>query len=188
MANGFCKTCGVQTTDTMKYCPNCGSPLKEQEGTAQFPAVPPVMTHPPGIPTKMGKLAPTDNTLTMLAEYCTKTCATVGGDGYTEWVLNRRTDGSLQVDYYRNYMGYTDEIHETYPAPDDTWDRILAIKEKYDLKNPPFNINMGTCGGYSLIKISDGDKAIRITSGMLTREQSEAFSLVQGILVGIASK
>lgn len=151
--------------------------------------MPPVVIAPPvgtGInPMHMGKMSPVDDTLTMLAEYCTKTVATVGGDGYTEWVLNRRADGGLQLDYYRNYMGYTDEIHHIHPAPADTWDKIVAIKEKYLLQAPSPKLIQGMCGGYSVVKIRDGDTCIRLTSGSLTDEEREAFFLIQSILTSI---
>lgn len=194
MSYKFCSVCGYQIIGKAKFCTECGTPLKETPTAGEAVPVPP--TAPPigytipiaeGVPTKMGKLSPVDETLTMLAEYCEKTVATVGGDGYTEWVLNRCKDGKLQIDYYRNYVGYEEEIHYSYPAPDNTWDRITAVKEQYLLGNPSGIRLPGMCGGYSLVKIREGDSVIRLTTGSMTIEENTAFSMIKKILTDISS-
>ena len=180
----ICPVCGYQTHEKAKFCAQCGTSLKET------PAADVAVSTPIGadVPTKIGKLSPADNTLTMLAEYCDKTVATVGGDGYTEWVLNCRKDGKLQMDYYRNYVGYAEEIHHAYPAPDDTWDRITAIKEQYLLDNDtPKIMQPGMCGGYSLVKIREGDSVICLTTGSMTAKEHTAFSMIKQILTNIPS-
>ncbi|HBL40424.1 MAG TPA: hypothetical protein DDY98_02190 [Ruminococcaceae bacterium] len=193
MAQKFCTNCGAPVLGNGSFCTECGLPLNAAESSTPFISTPlndtaaPVGFGQPSVPMQMGKLAPVDMTLTMLAEYCTKTVATVGGDGYTEWVLNQCSDGSLQVDYYRNYVGYEEEIHSTFPAAQDTWEKIIAIKERYNLKTPSAERNFGMCGGYEIVKIRDGDVAIRLTTGMLTQEERQAFLQIKALLIGIAS-
>lgn len=196
MAQKYCTECGAEIVGGGKFCTECGAllngystePVSDISSTAMPVGFAPFGgMSPQKIPTQMGKLSPVDETLTMLAEYCIKTVATVGGDGYTEWVLNRRADGNLQLDYYRNYMGYEEEVHQSCPAPADTWDKILTIKEKYNLQNPPAERNIGMCGGERLVKIRDGETAIRLVYGTLTAEENEAFSLIQKIITEIAS-
>ncbi len=185
----ICTVCGYQIIGNAKFCAECGAPMKEAPASDEAVPVPPIA--PPtgfdapvgaGVPMKMGKTSPADDTLTFLAEYCDKTVATVGGDGYTEWVLNRRADGKLQIDYYRNYVGYDEEIHCSYPATNDTWDRITAIKEQYLTGNSSGIRLPGMCGGYSLVKIREGDSVIRLTAGNMTAEESTAFSMIRQIL------
>ncbi|MCQ2456660.1 MAG: zinc ribbon domain-containing protein [Clostridia bacterium] len=205
MAQKFCTECGARLPENSLFCAECGTPIisagKPASSVETKPAsvgdavpvvIPGGISYPvagqANIPTKMGKMSPVDESLTMLAEYCSKTMATVGGDGYTEWVLNRCADGTLQLDYYRNYVGYEEEVHETFPAPADTWDRILSIKEKYHLANPPSWLNMGMCGGERIVKIREGDTVIRLVWGSLNDSYNKAFSLIKEILTGIGSK
>lgn len=188
MAQKYCTECGARLIENSRFCPECGSLILSERNNnppAGF-AAPVGFAQFNNTPAKMGKLSPADNSLTMLAEYCRKTVATVGGDGYTEWVLNRCENGTLQLDYYRNYMGYEEEVHEIHPAPADTWDRITSIKEQYNLQNPPAERNLGMCGGETIIKIREGDSVIRLTYGALTVEENEAFSKIRNILVAIA--
>lgn len=199
MSQKYCTECGAKLPESGKFCAECGAPLlctKSEKIPADSQPTPPYIGFAPPIgtgqpfnpPTKMGKMSPVDPTLTMLAEYCIKTVATVGGDGYTEWVLNQCADGSLQLDFYRNYVGYEEEIHKSYPAPDDTWDKIIAIKEKYNITKHSSEHSIGMCGGEALIKIREGDEAIRLSRGSLSTEENEAFLQIQNILVEIVSK
>lgn len=194
MAQKYCTCCGNLLKGNERFCEECGMPTGkpkfpfENKKTAESPSVAEngatwgASVH---LRTAMGKLAPSDDTLTMLAEYCTKTVATVGGDGYTEWVLNRRADGGLQLDYYRNYVGYENEIHTIAEAPGDTWERIVAIKDKYRLGEVPNERNVETCGGYTLVKIREGEKMIRIVNGLLNENERTAFIMIKDILTSI---
>lgn len=193
MEEKYCSTCGSVVAYKAKFCHECGALLTDNNVSATpIQNIPfntsdvPVKIENNNIPKVMGKRAPEDKSLTMLAEYCIKTVATVGGDGYTEWVLNRKVDGTLQLDYYKNYVGYTEEIHEIFPAPLDTFDRILKIKEQYSLKNPEQGSNFTMCGGYSLVKICGGDSVIRLTNANLSDKERTAFSEIQKILTSIS--
>ena len=204
MAQKQCKSCGAFTSAANKFCPECGTRFDESMVTVPKndavpkndgipkPPIMPMMPAPTGgvtvvpgangSPLHLGTRTPDDPTLTMLAEYCRKTVATVGGDGYTEWVLHRRADGGLQIDYYRNYVGYEKEIHTVKEVTDDVWDNILKVKKKYRLTDPPSERSMGMCGGEVIVKICDGDEVIRLVRGGLNEKENEAFGLIAGIL------
>ncbi len=196
-----CTACGYRNNEKAKFCSQCGTSLKEIQAEEVEVVSEPAASPPVGFAVpigyaapvrqsnqpKMGKMSPVDDTLTMLAEYCNKTVATVGGDGYTEWVLNRCANGTLQLDYYRNYVGYEEEIHHSYPAPDDTWDRITQIKEQYLTGNASGIRLPGMCGGYSLVKIREGDSTVCLTTGNMTAEENTAFLIIKQILTGIPS-
>lgn len=185
MGMNICSSCGAKAEDGAKFCTVCGKSLSASPAP---PAVPRGVVAPGAFPRHMGKAAQVDPSLKMLAEYCRKTVATVGGDGHTEWVLYQCPDGALQLHYFENYMGYEEEIHKIRPASADTWEKILAVRDKYNLQPLPANRSMGMCGGYSVLKICDGENNLRIVTGMLTKEESQAFGEISAIITGCAEK
>lgn len=197
--NKFCVNCGTKFR-LPKFCYECGTSFESEEddsclicgtkrGEHRMPPAPmpfsdfPVVDPADMANTPKGKIQPRDKSLVLLAGYCTETCATIGGNGYTDWHLNRCTDGSLQIDYYRNYQGYSEEVHEIYPVPADTWDKINQLAEKGCLRKPPEIPVPGMCGGRISLLISDGDKIINIPAySPFTKEGKKAYSEIVSIL------
>ena len=70
-----------------------------------------------------------DGQQVMLIDFCKKTVATVGGDGYSETVLYQNRDGSCEVHYYSKYEGDTKESHSAYSV-----DKAV-IAEAYEIIN-----------------------------------------------------
>jgi len=188
----YCCECGAEMNNDSHFCPECGAPYKENQSVDY--QVQPVQTDIPSIDqnrmnrirfNQMGKVTEPDPSLTMLVEYCTKTVATVGGDGYTEWVLYKREDDSLQLDYFSNYIGYENEIHSSHSVTNEIWDKINQIKEQYDLNKPTLENMPGMCGGVQLVKIVENDKVYRLEYGKLTEKQNEGFWLIKDLLTTI---
>lgn len=190
MSDKYCKCCGTKVTGEEKFCVECGCLLAD--ATTQEPVSIPKDTGRPvigsflheGITNQLGKCVPADKTLCMLAEYIERTQGTVGADGYSEWVLNRRPDGSLQIDYYNNKVGYKEEIHKISPAPADLWDRILAVKNRYRLTESSGANSNGMPGGTQTVKLIENKAVIRLTFGNLTSEENRAFSQIRDLLTG----
>jgi len=193
MSDRYCMCCGAKVIGEGKFCIECGAPLAG--ATTQNPApmpkdsgVQPVGGVLPGVGGGFGTSAPEDKTLSMLAEYIERTQGTVGGDSCLEWVLNRRPDGSLQIDFYNNKVGYKEEIHKISPAPTDLWDRILAVKNQYRLIAASGANSHGMPGGTRTVKIVENGTVIRLTYGSLTSEENQAFSQLRELLTGTAGK
>ena len=193
MAKNYCSCCGASIKESDVFCSECGFMLKMksnyvpnnediEQPIINGPVVNPFM---PNMNTSMGKLAKIDDDLQMLGEYCTKTVATVGGDGYTEWVLYRNPQGELQLHYFRNYMGYENEIHNSCIAPTDTYEKMLAIKDECHLTVESGKNSHGMPGGYEYIKICIDNEVIRLNTGNLTDEELSAFKQVKQLLTSI---
>ena len=82
-----------------------------------------------------------DEEQVLLVDYCKKTVATVGGDGYSETVLYQNRDGSCEVHYYSKYEYDKAEKHSGYsvdPAVIDAAykiindNRMVQWNHKYD--------------------------------------------------------
>ena len=105
-----------------------------------------------------------DSNLTMLADYCDKTVATMGGDGYTEFVLyhNEETD-EYELHYYYNYGG-APEIHRSYESSKDFADKILKLIDDKNIISWDENEGAGLCGRMYVVKFKKGSTTYRITS------------------------
>lgn len=63
----------------------------------------------------------------MLVDYYRATVATVGGDGYSETVLYRNSDGSCEVHYYSKYEGDAEEAHTAYAVDPGVLEEVFKI-------------------------------------------------------------
>lgn len=188
--NQICPSCGASVSGG-KFCPECGAPLskvsenvpaaeqKVQLQTGQnigfFPASD-LNIHVPG---EAGTEAnhdgaekepqPVDDSgLTMLGDFCKKTMATVGGDGYDEIVLYEdETDGSFQIHTYSKYVYMQKESHHSFKAKDGAYDALLKLIEKLNLDEYEGKSGIGLCGGMYVCKYKKDGTLHRVTTDNL---------------------
>ncbi|MDO4976861.1 MAG: hypothetical protein Q4E53_06325 [Eubacteriales bacterium] len=102
----------------------------------------------------------------MLIDYCKRTLATVGGDGYDETVLYQKKDGSCELHYYSKYEGDEVEAHSAYSVDQAVIEEAFDIIEKNKISNWNDEYdNIGLDGGEYILKFRTEDGGyIRATS------------------------
>ena len=109
-----------------------------------------------------------DSGLTMLVDYCSKTLATVGGDGYDEVVLYRNDQtGELQIHTYSKYVYMPKEKHRSFKAKDGAAEAVFALIEELKLADYKDRRGFGLCGGMYVCKFLKDGEIIRITTDNL---------------------
>lgn len=69
----------------------------------------------------------------MLVDFCRRTVATVGGDGYSEVVLYETPEGETQVHFYSRYEGDEEESHRAYRAADGVKEKAYELISRYGM-------------------------------------------------------
>ena len=177
----ICPCCGARVLQG-KFCPECGAALCEVSQTAEVPVTVPepepkfgfspatlfnvtapdeavIAVNPPvrgG--TAQEDPAVDDSGLTLLGDFCHKTMATIGGDGYDETVLYKNEeDGSFQIHTYSKYVYMPKESHRSFKAKDGAYDALLELAEKLHLDEYEGKQGFGLCGGMYICKyVKDG--------------------------------
>ena len=146
-----CPCCGYKLEKGPKFCPECGSPLKDaavagEGSTADVPPEPVKVEGPAlglfrGLMTPDGgpqpepqpqpdfPKGPDDSGLKMIVDYCRKTLATAVGDGHDETVLylDEKT-GQYQIHRYVMNPGEQGERHVGFSASSDAYDVVMKHK------------------------------------------------------------
>ena len=160
----ICPCCG-QKVLSGKFCPECGAMLSKEN----------IVTSSCVEQNSMGcSLSPSfdvssiqtieehhpvdDSGLTLLGDFCRKTMATVGGDGYDEIVLYKdEKDGSFQIHTYSKYVYMQKEDHRSFKANEGAYDALLRLVEKLHLDEYEGKRGFGLCGGMYICKyLKDG--------------------------------
>lgn len=124
-----------------------------------------------------------DSGLTILVDFCRKTVATVGGDGYDETVLYRDDkDGSLQIHTYSKYQYMPKEIHRSYKVKEGADTAAFALIEELKLAEYEGKRGFGLCGGMYICKFLKDGKLIRITTDNMGYEGPSAIIAVGNLL------
>lgn len=169
----FCNQCGHAFGDSQEtVCPDCGS---DRNAPDTPPA--PASVHP----LSMLKLSPgpeyvpVDETRTVLAKKSHSVCGTNGFDGSDSIYLTRGADGSLQAETMSSYPRRGIRSHKVYPAPEDTWDKLLAILDacrpqlcEFGANHPGFMMQ----GGSDFFIVLDGDRYVTLPCNFLIDGES----------------
>lgn len=116
----------------------------------------------------------------MLVDYCVKTVATVGGDGYRETVLYQHRDGSCEIHYYRMYDADSEEAHSAYSADGPVIAKVYAIINREHIADwNDRKYSRGPHGIQYVLKFrgSDGEY-VRVTSDSIPKDGIEVFQKV----------
>lgn len=125
-----------------------------------------------------GNTSVSDEGLEMIADYCRKTMATVGGDGHTEYVLYRRAKDEYEVHSYVYYEYMEEEAHKAYQASKEVANLVMQYVDDNKLIDYQNRKGMPICGGMEVIKFIKEGKVYRITSENLNPDE-------YGIIVGL---
>ncbi len=181
----ICPCCGAAVSQG-KFCPECGAPLSEvsqaapaapatEQKPAQMLGFVPVSDIKICVPgevnqeeTPQGPPPVSDSGLTLLGDFCKKTMATIGGDGYDEIVLYKNeADGSFQIHTYMKYAYMQKEVHHSFKARDGAYDALLRLAEKLHLDEYEGKNGFGLCGGMYICKYSKDGTLHRVTTDNL---------------------
>lgn len=162
----ICPTCRSKVIK-IKFCTECGFPLSgqcesvpsDQSGTG------PVIQQPIQNLTSEDSKPFDDSGLTLLGDFCKKSMATVGGDGYDEIVLYRsEADGSYQIHTFMKYEYMPKEIHHSYKAKDGAYEALLELVDELQLDEYEGKTGVGLCGGMYICKYSKNGTIHRVTT------------------------
>ena len=208
----LCPCCGSKVPKG-SFCPECGSPLEKvdksdngckmtvpDQNTAPQIGLPdgvlnsfgPAiingtklidLSHPEDIPEPESD-ALDDAGLTLVADFCKHTMATVGGDGYDETVLYKdEEDGSYQIHTYAKYQYMKKEAHHSYAAKDGAEEAVLALIDELKLEEYEGKTGIGLCGGMYVCKFQKDGIMHRVTTDNLGTDGAGIIMKV-GSLIG----
>ncbi|MCQ2512511.1 MAG: hypothetical protein MJ092_03895 [Lachnospiraceae bacterium] len=124
-----------------------------------------------------------DSGLTLLGEFCKKTMATIGGDGYDEIVLyENEADNSFQIHTYSKYEYMKKEIHHSFQAKNGAYDALLQLVEKLRLEEYEGKSGIGLCGGMYICKYKKEGVLHVVTTDNLGTDGSAIIVQVENLL------
>ena len=188
-----CPSCGA-TVAKGKFCPECGSLLKDAQ-PAPAPQTKPVVQRtfapygfpPPGSLPVVTILGPgeapkqpqgkalSDEGLTLLVDACKKTLATLAGDGHNEIVLYvDEATGKYWLHTYVKDVCSQQEIHASYIASPELAQKVFAYIEEHDLASWNDRKGFPMCGGDIVLRFKHGEEYIRLDSSKLADMQAYA--------------
>lgn len=176
----ICPCCGAVVLK-FKFCCQCGSSLADAMAAPEEGPKP--VFQPLG--EEVSEAEPADDSgLTLLVDYCRKTVATVGGDGYDEIVLYRDDKtGRHQIHTYSKYVYMAKESHRSYEAKDGAAEAIFALIEELKLADYKDKRGFGLCGGMYICKFLKDGEIVRITTDNLGGDGAGILASV-GNLIG----
>lgn len=133
--------------------------------------------------------ASSDEGLYMLVSCCRKRVATVGGDGYTEYVLylNRKTD-EYTVHFYAKYQPSVKEKHRAYKADESLKNQIYDILEKENMASLRDVKGFGLMGGDAILKWMNGDAVICLDSSNLYGKGMEVYARIEELILSFVKE
>lgn len=195
-----CPCCGNEVP-AGKFCQECGSLLSGEPLPKMAPSPGPApdfhgisMNNPGGGFISVDSPAPSyyqeepeevedDKDLTLLVDYCRKTVATVGGDGYDETVLYRNGQtGEYSIHTYSKYVYMQKEKHRSFKAKEGVAEAVFKLIEDLKLADYKGKTGFGLCGGEYVVKFRKGDEIIRISTGNMGYEGLNALCSVGNML------
>ena len=126
-----------------------------------------------------------DEEQVLLVDYCSKTVATVGGDGYSETVLYQNRDGSCEIHFYSKYEYDKEEKHRGYSVDPAVIDAAYDIinEKKMILWNEKYD-SFGLEGAEYILKFRGGSgEYIRCSSDHMPDDGLSIMSSVNALLI-----
>lgn len=126
-----------------------------------------------------------DEEQVLLVDYCKKTVATVGGDGYSETVLYQNRDGSCEVHFYSKYEYDKAEKHSGYTVDPAVIEAVYKIinDNKIMQWNDKYN-SFGMEGAEYVLKFrGNGGEYIRCTSEHMPDDGLSIMGSVNALLI-----
>ncbi len=125
----------------------------------------------------------------MLVDYYTATVATVGGDGYDEYVLSSIGDSkeAARLDYYARWEGDEEETHVSYTVPYEAVEKAYEAIDRERLRNwNDEDMIGGITGGVVVVKFLDGEEYVRLSTDDMPEDGKERLHSVGSVLVSYA--
>ena len=108
----------------------------------------------------------------MVFDYYDATVGTVGGDGYTEYVLYTRDgDDLLILAQYSQWGDFEETCLATY-VPPYLLEDCMAVVDKYQMAS--WSEGVGMTGRIYVVKFLQGESMIRVSSDIMPMENGEA--------------
>ena len=203
-----CPYCGRECEGN-KFCPDCGTALVKSDAPDPEQKPSPVQTSSAPVPglgfypgiglnitnvnqfSQFSAAAPAPNIesdpepdgAVLLIDCYTATVATIGGDRYSEIVLNRLPDGREQLDTYES--DFRNTVHRAFPLDAPISGEAFAILreegiDKWHLNEP----EPAMCGGVRVIRYRDGENLRRIANEQFPGYGETSFFRLSGFLYG----
>ena len=130
--------------------------------------------------------APDEEEEIMLIDYYCATVATVGGDGYDEYVLYSYSDSEAKLSVYSKHYGDEKETQTDYIVPYEAVDKCYEVIEKSRFREWEYMDNTyGITGAVVVVKFREDDNSyIRVSSEDMPDGGREALDSVGGVLSG----
>lgn len=198
----ICPCCGAAVPN-VKFCMECGSPLggnqapQPKPDNAKNSSIPaftgfamngmnsnpnPLIIQPNPAPAEQEDVED-DTGLTLLVDYCRKTLATVGGDGYDEIVLYKNeATGLCSLHTYSKYVYMDKEAHHSYPAKEGVEEAAFQLIKDLKLEEYKGKSGIGLCGGEYVVKFKSEDELIRISTSNMGLDGASVLCSVGNLL------
>jgi len=107
-----------------------------------------------------------ESKLEMLVDVCKKRVATVGGDGYSEYVLYRhKITGAYELHFYSSYVN-SKEIHNEAEVDEVVCTTLFEKIKEYNFEELAKVKGIGMCGGELVCKYVLDGVVTRISSSV----------------------
>lgn len=191
-------SCGYQSPEGTKFCPECGTPLPaeqvpmpiEDTSPSAFPAGIGIMDGSPFPPAEDdNSVPPDDKGLKMLIDCCRKSIATGCGDSHDEVVLylDEKT-GEYQIHTYSLGFGSHKEKHRGYKTVKEAYDKAMEIILGSGLPEYEGAQGIPMCGGEYVCKFLYEDRMIRLTTAVVPYPKQGALYSVEAAVRGYISR
>lgn len=125
-----------------------------------------------------------DKKATLLVDYCKRRVGTVGGNGYTEFVLYKDEDsGIFQIHTYEKYDWMEEESHKAYKTDEQAAKEITTLIEEKKIHKLEGKDGIPLCGGSEVLKFWKGNRLVRITSDNLPQGKTGILSEIGALMM-----
>ncbi|MBR6916838.1 MAG: hypothetical protein IKN38_01515 [Clostridia bacterium] len=121
---------------------------------------------------------------TMMVDYCRKTVATVGGDGYTETVLYYVDRYEAKLETYEKYEPDEEETVVTYRVPYEAIERCYDVIAQENLRGwDEIEDKIGLCGAETVCKFREDDGSyVRVSTDDMPQDGEASIDRVGAVM------